>query len=68
MEKLPQRQNGLWCADRHTIKGYICRLFGIEVQRRVSPVKKDEERFSDDMRDQFLELKKKGLSIPIFTL
>jgi hypothetical protein len=43
-------------------------LFGIEVQRRVSPVKKDEERFSDDMRDQFLELKKKGLSIPIFTL
>jgi hypothetical protein len=67
MEKLPQKQNGL---SRLIvgIKGYIFRLFGIEINKRVSPSRIEEERLMKDMHDQFIELKKKGLSIPIFTL
>jgi hypothetical protein len=67
MEILPQKQKGL-SRLYVGIKGYLFRLFGIEVTRRVSPLKRDEERLQADMHNQFLELKKKGLSIPIFTL
>jgi hypothetical protein len=68
MVKLPQKNSGLWCTVRYTIKGYLFRIFGIRVEKRVSPVTKDEARLQADMRDQFIELKKKGLSIPVFTL
>lgn len=35
---------------------------------RVSPMVRDRQRFETEVRRQFVELKKKGLSIPVFTL
>ncbi|OGG13614.1 hypothetical protein A2875_00415 [Candidatus Gottesmanbacteria bacterium RIFCSPHIGHO2_01_FULL_46_14] len=35
---------------------------------RKSPVVTERERFERDVKDQFLKLKEKGLSIPVFTL
>lgn len=35
---------------------------------RMTPMTKDRLAFEEDVRRQFQELKKKGLSIPIFTL
>ena len=42
-------------------------LFGGK-KARVSPLTSERKQFEDDSRAQLLELKKKGLSIPIFTL
>lgn len=36
--------------------------------RRLSPMARERIRFEDEVRVQFQELKKKGLSIPVFTL
>lgn len=49
------------------IKGYITSLFGRR-KKRVSPVTQERERFEREVKDQFLKLKEKGLSIPVFTL
>lgn len=38
------------------------------VSRRTSPMVKERQRFEHEVRRQFVELKKKGISIPIFTL
>jgi len=35
---------------------------------RVSPLFIERKKFEDDVREQFLSLKKKGISIPVFTL
>lgn len=35
---------------------------------RKSPLTQERERFEKDTKDQFLKLKEKGLSIPVFTL
>lgn len=35
---------------------------------RLSPLAKERLEFEKDSRDQLIELKKKGLSIPVFTL
>lgn len=35
---------------------------------RVSPMVRERVRFEEDVRRQFVELKKKGISIPVFTL
>lgn len=35
---------------------------------RLSPYARERQTFERDVRQQFLELKKKGLSIPVFTL
>ncbi len=37
-------------------------------KERVSPLTKERQRFEEEARGQFLKLKEKGLSIPIFTL
>jgi hypothetical protein len=50
------------------VMGYIFRLLGIRKKERVSPLTIERERFSQDARDQLVQLKKKGLSIPVFTL
>jgi hypothetical protein len=34
----------------------------------MSPKALEQQRFEREMRDQLLQLKKKGLSIPVFTL
>lgn len=35
---------------------------------RVSPLVRERQRFEEEVRKQFMELKKKGISIPVFTL
>jgi len=35
---------------------------------RVSPLVRERQRFEEEVRRQFIELKKKGISIPVFTL
>ncbi|MFH0749700.1 MAG: hypothetical protein V1917_02160 [Candidatus Gottesmanbacteria bacterium] len=35
---------------------------------RVSPMVKERQRFETEVRRQFIELKRKGISIPVFTL
>lgn len=68
MKNLPQTKIGGEDTIRYSLVGYISRLFGWGPKRRPSPRTLDEMRFSEDVREQLLQLKKKGLSIPIFTL
>ena len=35
---------------------------------RISPMVRERVRFEEDVRRQFVELKKKGINIPVFTL
>ena len=37
-------------------------------KKRVSPLRAEEQKFEEEVKQQFLKLKEKGLSIPIFTL
>jgi hypothetical protein len=46
----------------------LARIIGIAPKKRVSPLVEERESFERDMKEQFLKLKEKGLSIPIFTL
>lgn len=46
----------------------LSRILGRKRRERISPLTKEREQFEDDMRSQFEQLKKKGLSIPVFTL
>lgn len=39
-----------------------------EQKARVSPMVKERQSFEKEVRRQFEELKKKGISIPVFTL
>ena len=36
--------------------------------KRLSPMARERISFEEDVRDQLKELKRKGLSIPVFTL
>ncbi len=36
--------------------------------KRISPMTRDRMHFEEESAEQFRELKKKGLSIPVFTL
>jgi hypothetical protein len=49
------------------VKGYLSSLLRRK-KVRLSPQTQERQRFEEDVRGQFVELKKKGLSIPIFTL
>lgn len=44
------------------------RFLGIGKKSRMSPLTAERERFEREVREQFLKLKEKGISIPIFTL
>lgn len=41
---------------------------GENSKSRVSPLVRERQRFEEEVRKQFMELKKKGISIPVFTL
>ncbi len=41
---------------------------GESSKSRVSPLVRERQRFEEEVRKQFMELKKKGISIPVFTL
>jgi hypothetical protein len=54
--------------DLFGIKRLLSRIFGKKIVTRRSPEALEQQRFEEDVRSQFLQLKKKGLSIPVFTL
>jgi hypothetical protein len=66
MEKLPHKNLGRPAMSG--IKGYIIQALGLGSKKRVSPAMQDAKRFERDAREQFVQLKNKGLSIPVFTL
>ncbi len=41
---------------------------GDNSKTRISPLVRERQRFEEEVRKQFMELKKKGISIPVFTL
>jgi hypothetical protein len=43
-------------------------IMGDSSKGRVSPMVKERQRFEVEVRRQFVELKRKGISIPVFTL
>ncbi len=49
------------------VRGYVSSLLNGK-KHRVSPLVEERESFEREVKDQFLKLKEKGLSIPIFTL
>lgn len=49
-----------------SVLGYIRGMF--RRQKRLSPLAAEREQFAEDVKQQLLQLQKKGLSIPIFTL
>ena len=55
-------------SGRAGVKGYFSSLFGQGRKARKSPLTEERERFEMDVKDQFLKLQAKGISIPIFTL
>jgi hypothetical protein len=51
------------------IKQLLAQLgLGKREKTRVSPLTEERVRFEKDVREQFVKLKEKGLSIPVFTL
>jgi len=46
----------------------LASLLGKGKTKRISPHTQERMRFEEDVRKQFVELKKKGINIPIFTL
>ena len=51
-----------------SLTGYIASLWSKEKQVRQSPLTQERERFEKEVKQQFLQLKEKGLSISVFTL
>jgi len=43
-------------------------LLGRGRKVQPSPIAEERERFTQEVREQLLKLKEKGLSIPVFTL
>lgn len=48
--------------------GSIFRALGLGKKARVSPFERERRTYEADVRKEFLKLKEKGLSIPVFTL
>lgn len=61
MPMLPQRGLG-------NLITYILRTLGWGKKVRMSPFDNERHHYEAGVRKQFEELKKKGLSIPVFTL
>lgn len=52
---------------KNGVKGILFSLLGRK-KARLSPGEAERMSFEEEARGQFVELKRKGLSIPIFTL
>jgi hypothetical protein len=46
----------------------LASLFGRGRVERQSPLAAERKRFESEVREQFVKLKEKGISIPVFTL
>lgn len=68
MYRLPSSQLGLGGLIRSFNQGFASLLGRGRTNTRVSPQATERMRFERDVREQFVKLKEKGLSIPVFTL
>ena len=67
MSSLPQYKLGFW----PRLAGYshgLASLLGRGRVVRQSPLAAERKRFEKEVHEQFVKLKEKGLSIPVFTL
>lgn len=48
-------------------KSFLLSFLG-EQEERISPLVRERQKFEAEVKDQFLKLKEKGISIPVFTL
>jgi len=48
--------------------GYVLKALGWGKKARMSPFEKERRQYEESVRREFLKLKEKGLSIPVFTL
>ena len=62
----PLGQLGYGNRSTFSVWGYLSGIF--HKPKRLSPVAAEREQFAEDVKEQFLQLQKKGISIPIFTL
>jgi hypothetical protein len=46
----------------------LATLLGKREVKRQSPLTAERQRFESEVHEQFVKLKEKGLSIPVFTL
>lgn len=66
--KLPQNRLGNVIRQlTETFKGFAA-LLGRGKTKRLSPLAQERIRFEKEVHEQFVKLKEKGLSIPVFTL
>jgi hypothetical protein len=67
MQKLLLDYIGEAKTNSFSLRGYISRLFKIK-KKRLSPPEYEQKKFQEEVREQLIELKNKGINIPIFTL
>ena len=67
MNGLPSSQLGLRGLMGLLKQGFAS-LLGRGKMKRVSPLAAERMRFEREVHEQFVKLKEKGLSIPVFTL
>jgi hypothetical protein len=67
MMQLPQYKMGFWGRFASLSSG-LAALLGKEHVVRQSPLAMERKRFEKEVHEQFVKLKEKGLSIPVFTL
>jgi hypothetical protein len=65
--RLPQNQLGHDSFLEAAWKGFAT-LLGRGKTKRLSPLAQERKRFEAEALEQFVKLKEKGLSIPVFTL
>ena len=53
---------------RSGMLGYLVSLLGLIKEKRLTPLQREEQDFTEEVRQQFLKLAEKGISIPVFTL
>ena len=67
VKRLPQNQLGHVIQQMvETWKGFA--MFLGRKGKRLSPLAEERMRFEKEAQEQFVKLKEKGLSIPVFTL
>ena len=67
MINIPLNHWGERKSKKLDLMGKFRRIIAGRVER-ISPKTAEQMQFEEDVRGQLLQLKKKGLSIPIFTL
>ena len=67
MTRLPQYEMGSGSLWKAFSRG-LASLLGRGKVERLSPLAQERMRFEKEVHEQFVKLKEKGISIPVFTL